>query len=132
MKIPKNSKIHTKSTKPIPNQVIDFQKITQNPSIFQDPKFREITNNTILAIASTNFASSINNVGNGICGEVELWCEEEEDMRFGFCHVPCLIRSEDSNRILLCLKGVEEGYNFVLSVFDLICFDDVLGQDWLV
>ena len=108
MKIPKNSKIHTKSTKPIPNQVIDFQKITQNPSLFRNPKFGEITNNTILATASTNFASSRNNVGSGICDKVELPCEEEEEeMRFGFCRVPCLIRSEYSNHIVLCLKGAE-------------------------
>uniref|UniRef100_A0A7N2LN92 Uncharacterized protein n=1 Tax=Quercus lobata TaxID=97700 RepID=A0A7N2LN92_QUELO len=46
--------------------------------------------------APTNFASSRNNVGSGICDKVELPCEEEEEMRFGFCRVPCLIRSEHS------------------------------------
>ena len=47
-----------------------------------------------------------NNVGNGIYNGVELRREEEE-MRFKFCHVPCLIQSKDSDRIVLCLKRVE-------------------------
>ena len=43
----------------------------------------------MLATAPTNFASSRNDIGGGICDKVELWCEEEEDKRV----------------VVLCLKG---------------------------
>ena len=105
MKIPKNRKVHTKSTKFIPNQVINFQKITQNPSIFRDPKFGEIT--PYLQRLQQISPAVRNNVGNGICDGVELRREEEEEMRFGFCHVPRLIWSKDSDRIVLCFKRAE-------------------------
>ena len=56
----------------------------------------------MLATAPTNFASSRNDIGGGICDKVELWCEEEEEMRFKFCHVPSL---KSKCVAVLCLKG---------------------------
>ena len=92
MKIPKYSKIHNKSTKPIQIWTDWYPKNNPNPSKFRNPKFGKIKNH------KTNLEVGC----GGVRGGVELWWGEEE-MDLGFMRLVLLAWE---NIVYSCLRIV--------------------------